>query len=71
MLDAADSLLPVYAQLPVRPVRGQGSWLYDESGARWLVTKICTNLHRGFHELFPPLEEPIKRFEARKAKGWA
>jgi acetylornithine/succinyldiaminopimelate/putrescine aminotransferase len=36
MLDAADSLLPVYAQLPVRPVRGQGSWLYDESGARWL-----------------------------------
>jgi acetylornithine/succinyldiaminopimelate/putrescine aminotransferase len=30
------ALLPVYAQMPVRPVRGRGSWLYEESGARWL-----------------------------------
>lgn len=36
MLDAAAALLPVYAQLPLRPVRGQGSWLIDESGQRWL-----------------------------------
>lgn len=36
MLDAASALLPVYAQLPLRPRRGQGSWLYDESGERWL-----------------------------------
>mgnify|MGYP002347169764 FL=1 len=28
--------MPVYAQLPVRPVRGQGSWLFDEEGQRWL-----------------------------------
>ena len=33
-LDGA--LLPVYAQLPVRPVRGRGSWLEDENGERWL-----------------------------------
>lgn len=33
---SASALLPVYAQLPVRPVRGQGSWLVDEQGQRWL-----------------------------------
>lgn len=33
---SASALLPVYAQLPVRPVRGQGSWLFDEEGQRWL-----------------------------------
>jgi 4-aminobutyrate aminotransferase-like enzyme len=32
----ADALLPVYAQFPVRPVRGSGSWLVDEAGTRWL-----------------------------------
>ncbi|HKV75241.1 MAG TPA: aminotransferase class III-fold pyridoxal phosphate-dependent enzyme, partial [Gemmatimonadales bacterium] len=30
------ALLPVYAQFPVRPVRGTGSWLIDEDGHRWL-----------------------------------
>ena len=30
------SLLPVYAQMPVRPVSGSGSWITDESGHRWL-----------------------------------
>ena len=29
-------LLPVYAQMPVRPVSGYGSWLVDERGERWL-----------------------------------
>jgi len=33
---SADALLPVYAQFPVRPVRGLGSWLIDEDGNRWL-----------------------------------
>ena len=33
---STSALLPVYAQLPVRPVRGQGSWLFDEQGQRWL-----------------------------------
>jgi acetylornithine/succinyldiaminopimelate/putrescine aminotransferase len=32
----ADALLPVYAQMPVRPVSGHGSWLVDESGDEWL-----------------------------------
>ena len=30
------SLLPVYAQMPVRPVSGAGSWLVDDRGDRWL-----------------------------------
>ncbi|MGZ8397987.1 MAG: aspartate aminotransferase family protein [Gemmatimonadales bacterium] len=30
------ALLPVYAQFPVRPVRGRGSWLTDENGDEWL-----------------------------------
>jgi acetylornithine/succinyldiaminopimelate/putrescine aminotransferase len=30
------ALLPVYAQFPVRPVRGRGSWLTDENGDQWL-----------------------------------
>ena len=29
-------LLPVYAQMPVRPVSGRGSWLFDEEGHEWL-----------------------------------
>jgi len=31
-----DALLPVYAQMPVRPVSGRGAWLVDEDGAEWL-----------------------------------
>jgi acetylornithine/succinyldiaminopimelate/putrescine aminotransferase len=30
------ALLPVYAQMPVRPVQGRGSWLTDEVGEQWL-----------------------------------
>ena len=33
---APDALLPVYAQFPLRPVSGSGSWLVDEDGERWL-----------------------------------
>jgi acetylornithine/succinyldiaminopimelate/putrescine aminotransferase len=32
----ASALLPVYAQMPVHPVRGHGSWLVDEDGREWL-----------------------------------
>ena len=32
----ASALLPVYAQFPVRPVRGEGSWIIDVDGQRWL-----------------------------------
>ena len=34
--EEATALLPVYAQFPVRPVRGRGSWLTDENGDEWL-----------------------------------
>ena len=37
MLNAtATALLPVYAQMPLRPVSGRGSWVMDEEGNRWL-----------------------------------
>lgn len=31
-----------------------------------LVTKLAENLHKGFHEIFPPLEEPIRRHDSWK-----
>ncbi|MEO8139353.1 MAG: aminotransferase class III-fold pyridoxal phosphate-dependent enzyme, partial [Gemmatimonadota bacterium] len=36
MLKAESALLPVYAQFPVRPVSGRGSWLIDADGNEWL-----------------------------------
>jgi len=33
---AEAALLPVYAQMPVRPVSGHGSWLVDAEGNEWL-----------------------------------
>jgi acetylornithine/N-succinyldiaminopimelate aminotransferase len=33
---ADGALLPVYPPMPVRPVRGHGSWLVDEDGEEWL-----------------------------------
>jgi acetylornithine/N-succinyldiaminopimelate aminotransferase len=33
---ARPALLPVYASMPVRPIRGRGSWLIDEDGEEWL-----------------------------------
>ncbi|MFM2410672.1 MAG: hypothetical protein RL481_1500 [Pseudomonadota bacterium] len=30
------SVMPVYASAPVTPVRGSGSWLYDDAGMAWL-----------------------------------
>jgi acetylornithine/N-succinyldiaminopimelate aminotransferase len=35
-LTPSAALLPVYAQFPIRPVRGRGSWLTDEDGNDWL-----------------------------------
>jgi acetylornithine/N-succinyldiaminopimelate aminotransferase len=34
--DGSAALLPVYAQFPVHPVSGRGSWLTDTEGQRWL-----------------------------------
>ncbi|MGH7533042.1 MAG: aspartate aminotransferase family protein [Gemmatimonadales bacterium] len=33
---ADSALLATYAQMPVRPVRGEGSWLIEADGTRWL-----------------------------------
>ena len=35
-LISGPALLPVYAQMPVTPVRGHGSWLVDDQGNEWL-----------------------------------
>ena len=35
-LKAASALLDVYKRLPVKIVRGQGTWVYDESGTSYL-----------------------------------
>jgi hypothetical protein len=43
----------------------------NKEGAHSLLSalvKMTRNLHAGFHELFPPLEGPIKSFEERKDK---
>ena len=34
-----------------------------------LVIKLAANLHKGFHEIFPPLEEPIRWHERRKRQS--
>ena len=34
--ETASALLATYAQFPIHPVRGEGSWLYEEDGSRWL-----------------------------------
>jgi acetylornithine/N-succinyldiaminopimelate aminotransferase len=34
--DGRTALLPVYAQFPIQPVSGHGSWLVDEDGNEWL-----------------------------------
>ena len=33
---AITPLMPVYPRSPVRPVRGEGVWLYGEDGERYL-----------------------------------
>ncbi len=33
---SSGNLLPVYQHMPVRPVRGRGSWLIDAEGREWL-----------------------------------
>lgn len=34
--ESAEALLPVYGQMPVRPVSGHGAWLVDADGNEWL-----------------------------------
>lgn len=33
-----------------------------------LVLKMVGNLHNGFHEIFPPLDEPIQRWKKNKGQ---
>ncbi len=33
---SGDALLPVYSQFPLVPARGEGSWIIDTEGNRWL-----------------------------------
>ena len=59
------ALLPVYAQFPIRPVRGRGSWLIDESGQR--LARRLRRPRRGRHG---PLASR-RRARDRRAGGGA
>ncbi|MFA5582564.1 MAG: aminotransferase class III-fold pyridoxal phosphate-dependent enzyme, partial [Paracoccaceae bacterium] len=43
---AISALMPVYARCDVAPVRGDGAWLYDAGGRKWLdfSSGIAVNL---------------------------
>ncbi|MEO8032676.1 MAG: aminotransferase class III-fold pyridoxal phosphate-dependent enzyme [Gemmatimonadota bacterium] len=47
------ALLPTYAQFPVRPVSGHGSWLVDQAGHEWLDAygghAVCSTGHSHPH----------------------
>lgn len=36
-----------------------------------IVTKLAENLHKGFHEIFPPTVEPVERHKQRRSQGKA
>ena len=46
---AGHALLPVYAQFPLRAVSGQGSWITDDAGQKWLDAygghAVCSTGH--------------------------
>jgi hypothetical protein len=33
-----------------------------------LILRVARNLHEGFHELFPPMEEPIRRYKEQQER---
>jgi acetylornithine/N-succinyldiaminopimelate aminotransferase len=57
---AITPLMPVYPRSPVRPVRGEGVWLYGEDGTKYLdfASGIAVNLLGHGH---PHLTEAIQR----------
>lgn len=58
------SLMPVYPRCPVEPVRGEGSYLFDESGRRWLdfASGIAVNtLGHGDPRLVEAIAEQARR----------
>lgn len=40
----------------------------DAHGLLGSLVKMARNIHHGFHELIPPLSDPIKTFEEEKAR---
>jgi hypothetical protein len=35
---------------------------------KYALVKMARNVHNGFHELLPPIPEPITAFEKQKAR---
>lgn len=60
------SLLPVYKRIDITFERGEGSWLYDKSGRRWLdfTSGIAVN---GLGHAHPHL---VKALQEQAAKLW-
>lgn len=42
--------------------------LQDAHGLLSSLVKMARNIHSTFHELFPPIPEPIRYFEDKKAR---
>lgn len=35
-----------------------------------IIVRMAQNIHRGYHEIFPPLESPIEAYKEKKARMW-
>jgi acetylornithine/N-succinyldiaminopimelate aminotransferase len=63
-MSQASPLMPIYAQQPVRFSHGQGAWLYDTQGKRYLdcLSGIAVNtLGHNHPKLVPALREQVGR----------
>lgn len=58
------SVMPVYAPAPIAPVRGFGSWLFDENGLEWLdcIGGVAVNALGHCH---PALVDALQRQSER------
>ncbi|WP_210423404.1 aspartate aminotransferase family protein [Sphingopyxis microcysteis] len=58
------SVMPVYAPAPIAPVRGFGSWLFDENGSEWLdcIGGVAVNALGHCH---PALVDALQRQSER------
>lgn len=54
---------------PVRPKQVLRETQESAHRTASVVTKLAANLHKGFHEIFRPLEEPIQGHKSRKRQS--
>jgi len=54
---------------PVRPKQALRETQEPAHRTASVVAKLAASLHKGFHEIFPPLEEPIQLHNRRKRQS--